>query len=343
MIERVRIENFKLLREVEVSLQRLTVVVGRNGVGKSSFLDAIDLLLSGARAGKPDAHHLLPRFNPVHMLSRGVPGPLVLIAASSSESFRFEWGLKGGPTGRWGASVSGPWKAGHPASWKTGSLGQSLRLRLNSEDIKADHHSSTEVPELGSTGAGIASMLQYLQGIRDESFERIEEEMRTLIPGAKRLRTRPVLVNRESDTAKGARFEVEWEGAGWVAAEHLSEGTLLVVALLTVLHCTPAEVILLDDVDKGLHPIAQVEVVKLLQRLVDSRPQLQIVATAHSPFVLDTLDATQMLVASSGEDGYTRIRPMSEHPGWAGQRGAVSLGEFWSDVGEGWVTEPARQ
>jgi predicted ATPase len=41
MIERVRIENFRTLRNVDVRLKPLTVLIGPNDTGKSSFLDAI--------------------------------------------------------------------------------------------------------------------------------------------------------------------------------------------------------------------------------------------------------------------------------------------------------------
>lgn len=41
MIERVKIENFRALRNVDVRLKPLTVLIGPNDTGKSSFLDAI--------------------------------------------------------------------------------------------------------------------------------------------------------------------------------------------------------------------------------------------------------------------------------------------------------------
>jgi len=45
MIRRVKFENFKALRDVEISFdERLTVLVGPNGSGKSSVLQGIHLL-----------------------------------------------------------------------------------------------------------------------------------------------------------------------------------------------------------------------------------------------------------------------------------------------------------
>ncbi|MBK9649538.1 MAG: AAA family ATPase [Deltaproteobacteria bacterium] len=45
MVDRVELLNFKLLRDVQVDLGRLNVFVGRNGVGKSSVLRGLDLVM----------------------------------------------------------------------------------------------------------------------------------------------------------------------------------------------------------------------------------------------------------------------------------------------------------
>ena len=44
MITQVTIKNFKCLRDVTVNLEPFTVFVGANGSGKTSFLQALDLL-----------------------------------------------------------------------------------------------------------------------------------------------------------------------------------------------------------------------------------------------------------------------------------------------------------
>ncbi|MCL2346976.1 MAG: AAA family ATPase [Planctomycetaceae bacterium] len=44
MLKRIKIQNYKSLRDVEVDLQPLTVLFGPNAVGKSNFLDALQLL-----------------------------------------------------------------------------------------------------------------------------------------------------------------------------------------------------------------------------------------------------------------------------------------------------------
>ena len=49
MISRVSIRNFKCLRDVQIDLERFTVFVGPNASGKSSILQAVDLLCRAFR------------------------------------------------------------------------------------------------------------------------------------------------------------------------------------------------------------------------------------------------------------------------------------------------------
>ena len=44
MLKRIRIEGYKSLTDIEVSLEPLTVLFGPNAAGKSNLLDALYLL-----------------------------------------------------------------------------------------------------------------------------------------------------------------------------------------------------------------------------------------------------------------------------------------------------------
>jgi predicted ATPase len=54
MIRRIRIQRYKSLRSVDVSLERLSVLFGPNAAGKSNFIDALQLLsrIAGSRSLK---------------------------------------------------------------------------------------------------------------------------------------------------------------------------------------------------------------------------------------------------------------------------------------------------
>ncbi len=55
MITRVQIKNYRSIEAVDVHLEPLTVLVGRNGSGKSSFVDAIKLVRDAMRVGLENA------------------------------------------------------------------------------------------------------------------------------------------------------------------------------------------------------------------------------------------------------------------------------------------------
>ncbi len=47
MLKRVRIRNYKSIAHCDVELGPFTLIVGRNGAGKSNFLDALRLVSEG--------------------------------------------------------------------------------------------------------------------------------------------------------------------------------------------------------------------------------------------------------------------------------------------------------
>ncbi|MBK9370743.1 MAG: AAA family ATPase [Deltaproteobacteria bacterium] len=55
MLNQVHFENIKSLADVTIDLERLTVLVGPNGCGKSTVLDQVDRLCAFSRPASYDA------------------------------------------------------------------------------------------------------------------------------------------------------------------------------------------------------------------------------------------------------------------------------------------------
>src|SRR6266481_2514709 len=55
MIKRVHVKNFRGIAEETVELNKLTVLVGRNGAGKSSFVDVLRFVRDAVSVGLDDA------------------------------------------------------------------------------------------------------------------------------------------------------------------------------------------------------------------------------------------------------------------------------------------------
>ncbi|WP_437479169.1 ATP-binding protein [Sorangium sp. So ce1014] len=377
MLAEANFKNFKLLRDVRLPLGRLNVLVGPNAVGKSTVLEGMHYLLQlasaklgsastrpgslflGRRAvedlvAKPDATELEletvladgRRFGLRAGAAKEEPEPEWLHLWFGKEGQQTELSLPCDDQEEERLFFRGPREA---------KLGSVVRLKLHAETLAAEHYSEEEIPGVGHDGEGLASVLQYLQGLRDGTLEAIERDLATIVPGARRIRALPARVRRrekqrisvggqdfwadQSREVTGARFEIEWEGLGWVPAGQLSEGTLLALGLITVVRFDAPRLVLLDDLDKALHPVAQRRLVAHLRGVLDATPHLQIVATSHSPFLLDELRMDEVLVMSRGREGGSALRRLDEHPTSQKRGGYLRPGELWSLVGEGWVSE----
>lgn len=234
-------------------------------------------------------------------------------------------------------------------------LSSVVRLRLDATQLAADHYSDEEQPRVEYDGTGLASVLQELHAARDGRFERLEADLNRVVPGVRRIRAtrakivrneriRVMIADQESWSEQrrelvGAGFEVEWGNVGWIPAKHLSEGTLLALGLFTVIHHRPPSLILLDDLDKALHPKAQRELVGLLRSAIASNDRLQVLATTHSPFVVDEFLPEDVLVVASADGSSSQVRRLSDHPTWRNKGRHLETGEFWSAVGEAWAAE----
>lgn len=330
VITSVRFENFKRLRDVTLALGRLNVIVGANGVGKTSVLEALDLVLQYQRdfsTGGARMHAALPG-----ILSRPSATSAALTVATSEHDVVLRVARP---------PLSTPWVIDRQAcgdqqamEWlRSGPLPRATRCQFDVRVLAEPGAEPDDVPVLHPSGRGLPLVVQYHQGLRDGSLERMEQGLASIVPGARRVRALPARVGEET----GARLEVEFDEVGWIRSEQLSEGTLLAVALCAAVRHDPAEVLLLDDIDRGLHPLAQQQVVALLRGILAEQPNLQIVATAHSPFVLDSLEATEVFVAGSAPAGGSRVRRLDTHPAWTEYANLLRSGEFWSMIGEGWV------
>jgi len=98
MLRRVKIQGYKSLADVEVSLQPLSVLFGPNAAGKSNFLDALQLLsrIVASRTLK-DAFEPPYRGKPLESFTFG-PGGLPSLLEKDSVSFSIEVDVELSPT-----------------------------------------------------------------------------------------------------------------------------------------------------------------------------------------------------------------------------------------------------
>lgn len=140
---------------------------------------------------------------------------------------------------------------------------------------------------------------QYLLDIRQRdlsAFNGIVETLQYVLPYAADVQ--PQLTSELERSVYLQMIESDFKLPGWL----LSSGTLRVLALLAVLrHPSPPPLILIDELENGLDPRTIHLIVEEIQNVVQSG-RSQIIATTHSPYLLDLLPLSSIVFVER-EDG----------------------------------------
>lgn len=88
--------------------------------------------------------------------------------------------------------------------------------------------------------------------------------------------------------------------------------------------------LLIDDIDRALHPTAQRELIKLLRAIV-SEGNLEIVCTTHSPYILSEFQYDEVRVLKE-IDGASRCMSLSDGPEAQRWMKELDAGEYWSFI-----------
>jgi predicted ATPase len=168
----------------------------------------------------------------------------------------------------------------------------------------------------------------------EEVWNELLQDLRSLIPSIRRIRFM-------ANMPHALLFDTE-SGDNLQAAE-ISEGTILVLGMLAILHADPRpSVLLIDDMDRGLHPRAQQEWVQLLRRLLEKHADLQILATTHSPYLLDNMCFEEVRMTLLHE-GQTLCASLTAHEKYEKWKDEMAPGEMWSLFGEQWLASKKEE
>ncbi len=372
MITSVTIENFKNIRHQGIDLERLTVFVGPNGSGKTSVLEAIDLA-SRAATGRSEKVFVSERHCD-WLYTRGGQGNLSIKCTTPAGAFSVvasppaDFPSPTVPLGKntwelYPGLMEGDSRWENDSSREGDSLGEIIRearslvyLRFDATQLAKPSYSERDVPRVEFGGRGLASVLAYLALNNPDAFDDLTSHMRELIPHLVRIRFRKVPIRRmeqelirvgdesikrpTSRVYRGEAIVFDFKNAENVSAHTVSEGTLMLLGLLAVLlGPNNPKILLMDDIEHGLHPLAQKSLLGVLGQVMQRFPDLQIVAIAHSPYLLDQLRTEQIRLMTIGEDGYSVCGRLEDHPQFAKWKDEMAPGELWSLFGEKWLVE----
>ncbi|AKQ69549.1 hypothetical protein A176_006461 [Myxococcus hansupus] len=234
------------------------------------------------------------------------------------------------------------------------ALSATAILRFVPSLLAAPSYSDEVVPSLASDGRGLSSVLANLKLSQDEVFTEIEVALKEIVPSVRRIRIERAAVEQtavrtislddkrhevpEKRTLWGNQVVFDMKGAKGVAPDSAGEGTLMVLGLLTALMGpSKPRLVLLDDIELSLHPAAQSRLIAALRAIQKRDLGVQIIATSHSPFILNDLDPKEVRMTFLAENGFARCEKLTAHPEFEKWKGLMAPGEFWSSVGEDWI------
>ncbi len=365
MLSHVHFKNIRALADLQLSLSPLTVLVGPNACGKSTVLDEIGRLCSMSH---PDHTKSSVTGGPgAVLIKRGVPP-----ATTGCDGEQLWQGTWRGHTLR----ISLPPRSEHPwlsnldVSIETASKRQridysdmdfsreqdvrerlmmeqtldwnyawrSQRLSLERRMILAPSPIDAPLNQLAPSGHGLATLLLHLAANETDAYVALQQDLMSVVPGFRRLHV------KQSPLQNGMHYALDlvFDGAGRISAEFASEGTLLALGLLAAIHAPEMpSLILLDDLDRGLHLSAQYQLIEAIRRIQRRRPHLQVICTSHSPILVDSFRPDEVRVLALDRSGHTRARPLTKLPDFARWSAALQSGELWANFGESWVTDDA--
>lgn len=246
-------------------------------------------------------------------------------------------------------TLEGDWKAWTDkaaieevrARQRESGMGPVPNLRLDTRALSWPSPVRVGEARLGDDGSNLAAVLRDIRDREDGSFAEIEEALRRVVPIVRQLRVPKVDVRdgrAQMVPAFGIEARVGDASHAWCPAHELSEGTLMTLAILTAMFVSDGpRMVLLDDIDRGLHPRAQRELIELLRAIMKTHLDLQIVCTTHSPYTVDAFDLDEVVALKLDENASAHAQRLSDHPDADKWRELMQAGEFWTSVGEDWV------
>lgn len=184
--------------------------------------------------------------------------------------------------------------------------------------------------ELGFHGENLASFLGRIK-TRPKDFARLVDRVRAHYP-----RLVDIHVRRKSDGFTHIEITEKWNGEqATFNARQVSDGLLRLIAVAAMHELRePPSVLLLDEIENGLHPRLLGGFVEMLEELAKSG-RTQVIVATHSPITLNYVSAPEaVLLVTRGKGGGVTVTPMSEVKGIESLREQFALGELWYNAGE---------
>jgi predicted ATPase len=343
-INTITIENYKSLKKLDqLELTNLNILVGSNGAGKSNFISFFKLL------NKMIEKQLKP-----YSIKQGID-KLLYFGLKQSKSIvgeidfgenKYRFKLKQANEGFLffdeEETYFKNWYSIGRANEETKLYDSTVNCHKAVSDSVIDalklwkiyhfHDTSSTAAvkqychisnnrRLEFDAGNLAAFLYKLKQTNEFYFNKIEDTIKLVAPYFDKFILEPNELNPE-------KIKLEWrqkESDNYFDAFSLSDGTLRFISLATLLlQPNPADTIIIDEPELGLHPYA----ISVLASLIKAFSQdKQIIASTQSVTLLDYFEPEEIIVVDK-EDNHSIFNRLSSHElqEWIED---YSIGEIW--------------
>lgn len=343
-ITRLKVQNFKAIDEAIIPLSDFTVIVGTNGSGKSSILQALHWMFQSGRNSSVSPERIDKGSTLSEIEATYMPSPDYKNASHSSEYGNFSNAPKMDIT--IDAEIDGGASITVPMWIKSArNEGISVHIPSNNQLTTVVRSSSREIsayiPGLagiplseekrskrivhrqaaaGDANTVLRNILDLLRNIKSDSGSTLLQEVEGLVSKV----LGPVSMNVWFDDDKNYKIHAEFQTLTMKTAdprrfkplELAGIGFLQVIQIFAYLVYFKPRLLLVDEPDSHLHPDIQE---KLTTTLIDAARQYncQVILTTHSPSVVRALTNEASLVwMKEGKCVSNNIDQIRRDMGW---------------------------
>lgn len=334
-LARFQASGFRSIRELDLALGDLTVLIGANGSGKSNFVALFNLLgfmmteslqlYIGRKGGGNSILHYGAKRTPVLTISLRFEdasgwseygctlahaSPDRLIFTHERVAFQKQGAPKAFEKSLGAGHIETALAEASSGSDAAANVARIFLSRLKGLRVYHFHDTSESAyirtnqeidrnRTLQSNGGNLASFLYMLRQSYSQHYERILSTIRLAVPYLKEFDLEPARLNPKQIQLRWRDRNPDYE----FGPHQLSDGSLRAIALITALlqpeELLPA-VIFIDEPELGLHPSAIGIVAKLLKAVSVKR---QVVVATQSPRLLAECAPEDVVVVEREEDG----------------------------------------
>lgn len=330
MIDYIKIEGFKSIKKMEMSLKPINILIGSNGSGKSNFISFFKLL-NAIFNGRLQRYIIDEKTDNILYFGRKktelMSGKIIFSDLNSEKNNAYRFGLAQTKEGGLFLEYEGSGfnvpideeNQGYNGYYNEHNLIESkvvkssflrhkyLREYISSLQVFHFHDTSStsylrrecDVNDnsfLKQDGRNLPAFLYLLKKKHPIVFNRIEKIIKSIAPYIEKLVIEPYSLNEEE-------IALRWIDKGDVessfSAYQLSDGTLRFIALATLLmQPNPPSVIIIDEPELGLHPFA---ISKLAGMIQSASSKAQIIVATQSPSLISNFSPEDVIIIDRSE------------------------------------------